>query len=55
MRTLLFVVCYLMMGVAGATEPEDFLNAYAEQARQVDRRGLVAPETEATQKKCDAY
>ena len=36
MLMLLLVFCYLITGSAGATEPEDFLHAYAQQARQVD-------------------
>jgi hypothetical protein len=36
MRNLLLVVCSLITGVAAATEPEDFLAAYAAQAKQAD-------------------
>ena len=36
MRILLLFVCFLMTGVAGALEPEDFLDAYAEHARLFD-------------------
>lgn len=36
MRILLLVICAMVTGVAAATEPEDFLAAYAAQAKQAD-------------------
>ena len=36
MRIVLLVICALITGVAVAIEPEDFLAAYAEQAKQAD-------------------
>jgi hypothetical protein len=35
-RSALMLICAMFTGIATATEPEDFLAAYAEQAKQAD-------------------